>query len=160
MAEADVRGAQHPLAQGAAVGEHQREGRVVADRADVAEVIGDALQLGHHGPQPDRTRRNVDAECGLHGSCKGNRVCHCAVAGNAPSQLGRALDRRAHHERLGAFVDVAQSLLKPDDGFAVGREAEMSRLDDARVHGADRDLMHRRAFSWQKRVVDALGWRA
>ena len=47
MAEGVVGGAQHEFAQGAGMGVHQRERSVVADRADIAEVIGDALDLGH-----------------------------------------------------------------------------------------------------------------
>ncbi len=53
MAEAGVGRAQHALAQDAAVGVHEREGGVVADRADVAEMIGEALELGHQRAQPD-----------------------------------------------------------------------------------------------------------
>ena len=45
--KAASRRAQHALAQDAAMGVHQREGGVVADRADVAEMIGEALQFGH-----------------------------------------------------------------------------------------------------------------
>ena len=38
------------------MGVHEREGGIVADRADVAEVVGDALELGHQRAQPDRAR--------------------------------------------------------------------------------------------------------
>ena len=47
VAEARRRRAQHLLAQHAAVRVHEREGGVVADRADVAEVVGEPLELGH-----------------------------------------------------------------------------------------------------------------
>ena len=50
--------AQHLLAQHAAMRVHQGEGGIVADRADIAEVVGDALELGHQRAQPDRARRD------------------------------------------------------------------------------------------------------
>ena len=53
MAEAGVRGAQHALAQDAAMRMHEREGGVVADGADVAEMIGEPLELGHQRAQID-----------------------------------------------------------------------------------------------------------
>ena len=62
VAEAGVGGAQHALAQDAAMRMDQREGGVVADGADVAEVVGEPLQLGHEGAQPDGARRRLDAE--------------------------------------------------------------------------------------------------
>ena len=50
-------GAQGPLAQHAAMGVHQRKGGVVANGADVAEMIGEALELRHQAAQPMRARR-------------------------------------------------------------------------------------------------------
>ena len=54
MAEGGVGGAQHALAQHAAMGVHQREGGVVADGADVAEMVGKPFEFGHQRAQPDR----------------------------------------------------------------------------------------------------------
>ena len=48
VAERAVRRRQHALAEDAAMGVDERERRIVADRADVAQMIGDALKLGHH----------------------------------------------------------------------------------------------------------------
>ena len=48
------------LAQDAAFGIDQREGGVVADGADIAEMIGEALELGHQRAQPNRALRDVD----------------------------------------------------------------------------------------------------
>ena len=53
VAEGERREAQHALAQGRRMGKHQREGRVVADGADIAEMVGQPLQLGHQRAQPD-----------------------------------------------------------------------------------------------------------
>ena len=62
MAERGFGGAQDPFAQDSGVGVHQGEGRVVADRADVAEMVGDPLEFGHESAQPWRARRRLDPE--------------------------------------------------------------------------------------------------
>ena len=74
MAEGDLGGAQRPLAQDAAMGEHEREGGVVADRADVAEVVGETFELGHHAAQGVRARRRLESERGLDGAGEGEGV--------------------------------------------------------------------------------------
>ena len=49
-------------------------------------------------------------------------------------------------------MDIAQALFEPHDRFAIGGEAEMARLDDASMHGADRDLVQAFTFGRQKRI--------
>ncbi len=56
------------------------------------------------------------------------------------------------HQRLDALVDVAQALLQPHHGLAVGGEAEMAGLDDAGVDRADRDLVQALALGRQEGV--------
>jgi len=46
------------------------------------------------------------------------------------------------HQRLDALVHIAQSLLEPDDRFAVGGESKVPGFDDAGMHRPDRDLVH------------------
>ena len=60
VAETGICRAQGALAQDAAFGIDQREGGVVADGADIAEMIGEALELGHQRAQPNRALRHVD----------------------------------------------------------------------------------------------------
>ena len=146
MPEAGVRDAQHVLAQDAAVCVDQREGGVVADGADVAQVIGDALQLRHQRAQPHRTHRGLAALRRLHRAREGERIGDCAVAGNPARQPRRVRDRRADHEVVDAFVHIPQPFLQAHDGLAVGGEAEVSGLDDAGMNRADGDLMQRRPF--------------
>ena len=62
VAEAGVGDAQDVLAQDAAVGVNEREGSVVADCADVAEVVGEALELGHQRAQEDCSRRRLETK--------------------------------------------------------------------------------------------------
>src|SRR6185437_2462320 len=58
----------------------------------------------------------------------------------------------APHERLDAFVRVAEPGFEPDNGLAIRVEAEMPRLDNAGVNRADRDLVQAFAFGRQKCV--------
>src|SRR5262245_30187882 len=60
MAEAGLRRAQGALAQHAAFDVEEREGRVVADGADIAEMIGHAFEFGHDRAQEYCARRNLD----------------------------------------------------------------------------------------------------
>ena len=46
--------AQHVLAQHAAKGVHQRKGGIVADPADVAEMVGKPLEFGEQRSEPNR----------------------------------------------------------------------------------------------------------
>ena len=54
-------GSERALAQNAAMGVVERECRIVADRADVAQMIGDALELGHHPAQHRGTRTEMSS---------------------------------------------------------------------------------------------------
>ena len=51
--------------------EHESEGGVVADGANVAKVIGEAFEFGHQGAQPGRARRYRQAERRLDGAGEG-----------------------------------------------------------------------------------------
>ena len=67
MAESARAGAQGLLAQDAALSVHHREGRVVTDAADVAQVIRDPLELGHDAAQPHGTRGGGEVERAFDG---------------------------------------------------------------------------------------------
>ena len=150
--EAGVGGAQHQLAQHAAMGVHQRKRGVVADRADVAEMIGDALELGHERAQPDRARRRLDPRCGFHRPGEGERIGDRAVARGAAGESRGAREIGSGHQPLDALVDVAEALLQAHHGLAVRGEAEVPRLDDAGVHRPDRDLVQALALDRQEPV--------
>ena len=157
MAEAGVRDAQHVLAQDAAVCMDQREGGVIADGADVAQVVGETLQLRHKRAQPHRPHRRLAALRCLYPAREGERIGDRAVAGNPARQSGRVHDRSADHEVVDAFVGVPQSLLQAHDGLAVGGEPEVAGFDDAGVNRADGDLMQRRSFCRKEGVGIAGG---
>ena len=131
---------------------HERERGVVADGADVAEMVGQPFELRHQRPQIARARRRFDVQRRLDGVGEGDPISDRAVAGRARGKPRRPLDRRAGHQRFDALVHVAEALFEPHHGLAAGGEAEMSRLDDAGVHGTDGNLMQAFAFDRQKRV--------
>ena len=95
MAEAGVADAQDMLAQDAAVGVHERERGVVADGADVAEMVGKALELRHQRAQEDRARRRLEPEGCLHRAREGDaRRRPCCRRRRAPASFA-ALSRGA-----------------------------------------------------------------
>jgi hypothetical protein len=141
VAEAGLRRAQGPLAQNAALGMHQREGRIVADRAEIAEVIGDALKLGHERAEPDAARRNFGPKGGLDGMSEGEGVGHGAVTRDAACEPRALVETCSSHQRLSALMHIAETLFQPRHRFAAASEAEMTWLDDAGMDRADRNLV-------------------
>ena len=152
MAEGDGTGAQHLFAQDGALRVHHRERSVVANRADVTQVIRDPLELGHHRAQPHRARRRVELECRLHGASEDKRIRHRAVPGHARRNSRSIVDRFVAQQLLDALVGIAEALLEPDNGFAARREAKMSGLDDPGMHRTDRNLMQTRTLRLEKPV--------
>ena len=152
MAEGTVGRSQHALAENAAMGVDERERGVVADRADVAEMIGDALDLGHDATQDPGARRRLDLQGLLDGAREGEAVGHGGIAGDAGNDAGGALDVSVGQQAVDALVHVAQPLLQPRHGLAVDGEAEMAGLDDAGMHRPDRNLVQALALNRQEIV--------
>ena len=92
MAERGFGGAQGPLAQDPAMGVHQGEGGVVADRADVAEVVGDPLEFGHHAAKIVRARRRLDPERRLDRAGESDAIGDRRVAADPRREDAGALD--------------------------------------------------------------------
>ena len=157
MAEGGGGEAQHALAQHRGMGVHQREGGVVADRADVAEVVGDALELGHQGAEPDRAGRRLGAGRRLDRAGKGERIGHGRIARGAAGELRRGGDVGAGQQAVDALVDVAEPLLEPHHRLAARGEAEMAGLDDAGMDRADRDLVQALALDGEEGVGGCRG---
>ncbi len=163
MAETGGGRAQNLFAQNAALGMHERKRRIVADRADVAEMVRQPFQLRHQRSQIARARRRFDIQRRLDGVRKGDPVGDGGSRRRfAPASRAACAMRRARHQQLDPLVHVAEALLEPHHRFAAAGETEMPRLDDAGVHRADGDLVQRVAFHGQERVSLARGrrWRA
>ena len=143
---------QHALAENAAMGVDQGECRIVADSADIAEMIGNAFEFRHDAAQHGGAGRGVEAERRLDGARK-----------SKAQRDGRIPRHPRHHtpcpgevdvaqEAVDALVHVAELLLQARHGFAIGGEAEMAGLDDPGMHRADRDLMEAVAMHRQEIV--------
>ena len=87
MTERGIRGAQHILAQDAAMGVHERKRSVIADGADVAEMICQPFKLSHERAQIVRARRRFDVQRRLDRPGEGDAVSDGAVAGGAGGKL-------------------------------------------------------------------------
>ena len=135
--------------------EHEGKGRVVANGADVAQMVGDAFELRHRAPQGVRACRNLATGRCLHRPREGQGIGDRAVSRNAAGDTASMLDRAARDETFNALVDVSETFLQANDRLAAGGEAEMAGLDDAGMHGADRDLVQIRPFDGEKGVARA-----
>ena len=92
----------------------------------------------------------------FEGLAIGPGECDSGIAGN-PRREPMALERGELGEApLDALVDVTEPLLEPQHLFTDDREAEVTRFDDARVHGTDGYFVHAIAFDANEVVaVDA-----
>ena len=115
-------------------------------------MIGDALELGHQRAQPDGALGHLDLKRGLDGLREGHPVGHSAVARDAAGELGAFVEIGAGHQPVDALMHIAEPLFEPHHRLAIGGEAEMARLDDAGMHGPDRDLMQILALYRQEGV--------
>ena len=114
---------------------------VVADGADIAEMIGQPLELGHQRTEIDGALGHLDLKRGLDGARVSEGIGHGRVARGAPGELRALVDGGACHQRLDALMHIAEPLLEPRHRLAIGSETEMPWLDDAGMNRPDRDLM-------------------
>ena len=168
MAEGGACCAQHALAQHAAMRVHQCEGGIVADGADVAEMVGEPLEFCQQRAQKHGAIRHGKIQSDFGRARKRVGVSYGAVARRAAGELDAARETGAGHQPVDALMDVSKPLFQPDHGLAAGGKAEMSGLDDARMHRADRNLVQAVAFRGEETVgrrlrqcVDAIPqWKA
>jgi hypothetical protein len=153
MAEAGVGHGQRILALQGAAGMDGEHAGVVADRADVVDVVRQTLQFGHDATQQHRARRRRPAERGLDGAGESPGVGHRAVARDAPDDSRGLLGLGAGHQAFDALVRVTQPLLEPHDGLAIGGETEVAWLDDAGMDRPDGDLVQSLALGRQEFVA-------
>ncbi len=162
LAEGRLGRAQQPLLQAQELREPEGEARVVAERAEVAEVVGDALELERERPQPRGARRQLDRAHLLERPAVRPRAGDGRVAGHAGGEAMPLEDRQIGEASLDALVHIAETLLEPEHLLANDREAEMTRLYDAGVHRTDGNLVDPVPRDpYERIVVDWLpgGWR-
>src|SRR5207247_2472202 len=135
------------------LGKTERKRDVVAEVAEVAEVVGDALELEQDAAQRKRPGRRLSPGGAFDRHRVRPGVGDRGVAGHAAGELRPLFQRHLLEAFLDAFVLVAEPLLKPQDLFADDREAEVPWLDRARVDRTDRDLVHAFALDRDERIA-------
>ncbi len=133
--------AQQPLAQAKALRMGKGETGVVADGAEVGHVVVEALHLQQHQAQGTGARRNLTAGQRLQRLAVGQRVADGGVAGDALGQLDALGGQPALEQLLRALVREVEANLEVNHRLAHHAEAEVPRLDDARVHRPHRNLV-------------------
>ncbi len=142
-------------AQPAAVRGGRHERHVAGERAEVAGVRGQPLELERERAQCVRARRDFTAAERLERLRVRESVADGRVARQLLDLVHRARVRPPDQRALEAAVLVAEHDLEVQHLLAVALEAEVAGLDDAGVHGPDGDLVHLIAFHAEERVVRA-----
>ncbi len=153
LAERLLGGPQQQLLQARELREAECESRIVAECAEVAEVIRDALELERQRTQHQPSARHGDGRHVLERLAVGPRERHARVSRDARGEAVSVQDRQLGEAPLDALVHVAEALLEPQHLLADHGEAEVAGLDDAGVHGADGNLVHAVAFDPHECVV-------
>ncbi len=141
------------LAQPRELVETEGESDVVEHRADVADMVGDALALAHQGAQPNGARRHLQAGRLLHRHARGPGVRDGGVARDAPGQPREARGIAALGDFLDALVGVAEALFELEHGLAHRLKAKVPGFDNAGVHRPDRYFVDAAALGEQKAVL-------
>ncbi len=157
MAEQLARAPLPVFAQTGALDMGEGETDIVTDGADVAQMVGDTLALGHERTQTQGARRHQASGGALDGLTGGPGMGDRGVAGDPPGEADQAGRIAADGELFDALVNVAQPFLQTQHLLAHRLEAEVSRLDDARMDGADRDLEDAGALNPHEGVIDVGG---
>ena len=141
---APPRRAQQPLLQARELRQAEGEPGIVAERAEVAEVVGDALELERQRAQPGRARRARTVRHALERLAVGPAKATAESPDTRAASRAPSSNRQLGEAPLDALVHVAQPLLEPQHLLADDREAEVAGLDDAGMHRADRRSRARR----------------
>ncbi len=119
----------------------RREPDPRADLADVVEVVVEPLQLEEQGAGAAKGRARPQAGGLLGGLRAGHAVGHRAGAAGVAQHVDELREGAPLGQALEVAVLVEEAGVEMDDALADRVEAEMARLDDARVDGADGDLV-------------------
>ncbi len=153
MAEQPMVQSQPVFLQAQKLREAEGEGGIVAQSAEVAQMIGHALAFQHQRAQQQGPRRYLDPARRLDRVGVGPGVGAGRVAGNAAHQT-RTLRHIGTDEQLfDALVLVTQALLQAQHALADDGKPEVARLDDAGMNGADRNFVRALAADLDEIVV-------
>jgi hypothetical protein len=115
---------------------------IAGERAQVADMIGEALELERDSTNCLAARRFVTACEGLDGAAECARMSDDGIAGNGLGDENRSAALRALEQPLDATVLIAKHYFQRKNLFAVRLESKMTGLDDTGVYGANSDLVH------------------
>jgi hypothetical protein len=151
------------LADALGVGVQDAVADVVAQRADVGDVVVEPLQFEQDRALAGGLGGYRPPGGVLDGEAVGEGVPDGGVAADALGQWQAGGGGTAFEEFLNAFVDEPQAGLEFEDGLADDGEAEVAGFDKAGVHRADRDLVDAGSFHGQERegalgVAEARWW--
>ena len=119
-----------------------QEPDVVRERSEVARVIREAFELEGDAAHRLRARGHLRSAESFEDANVRRRVANRRVAGERLHVVDRSLVRAERERALHSAVLVAERDLEVEDLLAVALKAEVSRLDDPGVHGADGHLVH------------------
>ena len=130
----------------AAVGGRRQEADVAGQGPQVARVVGQAFQLQGHAAEHLGADRDLASAEGLDGLAIGRGVADGRVAGDGFQGVQGPPVGPAGQRPLRAAMLITERNLQVEDLLAVTLEAEMPRLDHARMHRADGHLVDLFAF--------------
>src|SRR5581483_5743831 len=135
------RHAEELAAEPAAEGGGREVADVAGERAEVARVVREPFELERDRPERLGARRDPAAGERLDRLAVRDRMADRGVARERLGVVHAALVRPADERALDPAVLVAERDLEVQHLLAVALEAEVSGLDDPRVHGPDRHLV-------------------
>ena len=147
---------EQPLTDAEAMRMRHGVARVIGNHAEVADVVVQALHLEEHHAKIPGAIRDDSAGRALQRLTERQGMSDGRIPGNPLGQLDAVRRRPALEQLFGALVREIQARLHIDDGLAHDAEAEMARLDDARMHGADRNLVDAFAADFAERKRPAI----
>src|ERR1035437_4320263 len=145
--------AQQVLLQPPELKKAEREPDVAAEVAEIAQVVGDALEFEHDSPETERAAGRLGAAGALDCHGVGPGVSDGGITGHTPGEFGALGQGHGLEKLLYPFVRVAQALFQAQDFLAHDGEAEMPRFDGAGVHRAYRYFVYAFAFDLDERIA-------
>jgi hypothetical protein len=88
---------------------YQRKGGIVADGANVAEVVGQSLKFGHQRTQVMRAWWRFYADCSLYGASKRHAKGDRAIAGGSPGEPGGVFEVGSIHQAVNTLCTYPSS---------------------------------------------------
>jgi hypothetical protein len=130
---------------------------VVRKRAQVANVIGDALELKGNAAERLGGKRQLHPGERFDDVGVRKRVSHRGIASNRLGNGETARGRSRDEQLLGTAMLVAKMDFEVQDVFAGALKAKVARLDDARMNGANGDFVDTVTCDGKKRVPRLIG---